>query len=71
MTQNMSEIDQGVRLVIAFALALVSLSLGFGTPAGVVLLVVSGVLLVTAATAFCPLYYVLHLRTRKPQVTGA
>lgn len=71
MKQNMNEIDQGARLGSGFALALVSLSLGFGTPVGIALLVVSGVLLVTAATAFCPLYRALHLTTRKPRVTGA
>ncbi len=71
MRQNMNEVDQGARLVVAFGLALVSLSIGFGTVAGIVLLVVSGVLLLTAATAFCPLYHVLHLTTRKPHVTGA
>lgn len=71
MRQNMNEIDQAARLVIAFALALVSLSLGFGTAAGIILLVLSGVLLLTAATAFCPLYSVLHLTSRKPRVTGA
>lgn len=71
MRQNMNEVDQGVRVVIAFALALVSLSLGFGTAIGILLLVASGVLLLTAATAFCPLYYVLRVSTRKRHVTGA
>lgn len=71
MSQNMNEIDQGVRVVVAFALALLSLSLGFGTAAGIVLLVISGVLLVTAAAGFCPVYRLLHLTTRKPRVTGA
>ena len=71
MRQNMNEIDQAARLVIAFALALLSLSLGFGTAAGIILLVLSGVLLLTASTAFCPLYSVLHLTSRKPRVTGA
>lgn len=64
MTQNMGPVDQGARVVVAFALALLSLSLGFGTVIGIVLLVIAGVLLVTATAGFCPLYAVLRISTR-------
>jgi hypothetical protein len=64
MTQNMGSVDRGVRVVIAFALALLSLSLGFGTAIGIALLVLAGVLLVTATVGFCPLYVPFHISTR-------
>ncbi len=64
MTQNMGPVDQGVRVVIVFALTLLSLSLGFGTAIGIALLVVAGVLLVTATVGFCPLYVPFHISTR-------
>jgi len=60
----MGPLDQGARVVIAFALALLSLSLGFGTVAGIVLLVVAGILGVTATFGFCPLYAPFHINTR-------
>jgi hypothetical protein len=43
MTQNMGPIDRAARVVVAFAVALLSLSLGFGTVIGIVLLVVAGI----------------------------
>ncbi len=64
MTQNMGPIDRAARVVVAFALALLSLSVGFGTVTGIVLLVVAGILLVTATVGFCPLYALVHTSTR-------
>lgn len=66
MTQNIGPLDQGIRVVAAFGLALLALSLGFGTAIGIVLLVVAGVLAVTAATGFCPLYVPFGISTRRP-----
>ncbi|HUZ71277.1 MAG TPA: DUF2892 domain-containing protein [Candidatus Saccharimonadales bacterium] len=64
MTQNIGPIDRVVRLMIAFAAALLSLSVGFGTVSGIVLLVLAGILLVTATVGFCPLYALLRISTR-------
>jgi uncharacterized membrane protein YphA (DoxX/SURF4 family) len=64
MTQNTDPIDRAARVVVAFAVALLSLSLGFGTVIGIVLLVVAGILLVTATVGFCPLYALFHISTR-------
>ena len=71
MTQNMGALDQGARVVIAFALALLSLSLGFGSVAGIVLLVVAGILVVTATVGFCPLYALFHISTRRHRQASA
>lgn len=64
MTQNMGPIDRAARVVVAFAVAPLSLSLGVGTVIGIVLLVVAGVLLVTATVGFCPLYGLFHISLR-------
>ena len=40
-----------------------ALAIGIGSVGGILLLVVGGVLVVTAATGFCPLYRVLGLST--------
>ncbi len=64
MTQNMGPIDRVARVMVAFAAALLSLSLGFGTVIGIVLLVVAGILLVTATVGFCPLYALFYITTR-------
>jgi hypothetical protein len=64
MPQNVGPIDRAVRVVVAFAFALLSLSLGFGTVVGIVLLVGAGILLVTATVGFCPLYALFHISTR-------
>jgi hypothetical protein len=50
--------------VVASAAALLSLSLGVGNVIGIVLLVVAGILLVTATVGFCPLYALFHITTR-------
>jgi hypothetical protein len=64
MTQNIGTIDRAARVVVAFGLTLLSLSLGFGTMIGIVSLVVAGILLVTATVGFCPLYALFRISTR-------
>jgi hypothetical protein len=64
MTQNMGPLDRAVRVVVAFAIALLSLSLGFGTVIGIVLLVGAGILLVTGTVGFCPLYGLFRISAR-------
>ena len=65
MTQNMGPIDRAARVVVAFAVALLSLSLGgVGSVIGIFFLVVAGILLGTATVGFCPLYALLRISTR-------
>jgi hypothetical protein len=64
MTRNMGSIDRVVRgLVVAPILVLVALAVGPGTGVGVVLLVVAGVMALTAAVGFCPAYVPLRIST--------
>jgi hypothetical protein len=63
MTTNESSVDRVVRVVLAIAAVAGAFAIGAGSVLGIALLVVAGVLLVTAATGFCPLYRVLGIST--------
>ena len=65
MTKNMSTLDRKLRtFLVAPLLVVIALLVGATSVAGIVLLVLAGVMLATSALSFCPLYAVLHLNTR-------
>lgn len=67
MQRNEGTADRVIRFVAAVAAVIVAVIVGAGTAPGIGLLVVAAVLLVTAATGFCPLYRVLGVTTcRRP-----
>ena len=64
MTPNMGTFDRGLRAFVVAPVAIVgAVIVGVGTLAGVILLVVAGIMLVTALTGFCPNYIVLGIST--------
>lgn len=63
MRANESTVDRVIRLVIAVVAVGVSAAIGFGTVGGIILLVVAGIMAVTAAVGFCPLYAVFGFST--------
>lgn len=64
MTVNMGALDRGLRAFIVAPVAIVvALLVGAGTLAGVILFVVAGIMLATAATGFCPTYTVFGIST--------
>lgn len=65
MKPNMGSLDRLLRVLVAAALLVLAVVLGAGTIAGVVLLVFAGIMLATAALAFCPLYRLVHVDTRR------
>lgn len=68
MTKNMNTLDRSLRaFVVAPLLVIAALFVGAGTILGVVLLVLTAVMLATAAVGFCPLYALFHLNTRGQQ----
>jgi hypothetical protein len=64
MPRNMGVFDRGLR---AFAVAPVAIAaaliLGAGTLGGIILFVVAGIMLASAATGFCPTYTVVGIST--------
>jgi hypothetical protein len=63
MRTNESTVDRVVRLVVAAVAVGVSAAIGFGTVGGIILLVVAGIMAVTAAVGFCPLYALFGIST--------
>lgn len=63
MTTNEGTVDRSIRVALAVAAVVGAVLVGASSVLGIVLLVVAGVLLLTAATGFCPLYRVLGIST--------
>ncbi len=63
MTKNESGFDRVIRLIIAVAAIVGAALVGFGTVGAWVMLAVAAIMLVTAATGFCPLYRVFGMST--------
>ncbi|HSJ22412.1 MAG TPA: DUF2892 domain-containing protein [Nocardioidaceae bacterium] len=63
MTRNVGTVDRAVRTVVGLGLAVWAFSIGVASAAGIALVVVAAVLLVTAAVGFCPLYRLLGIST--------
>lgn len=61
--KNEGNIDRIVRLVVAAAAIAGAAALGPGTVGGIVLLAVAAIMVVTAATGFCPLYRLIGIDT--------
>jgi hypothetical protein len=64
MTRNMGSWDRGLRTFPFAPIAIaVGLILGAGSVGGVILFAVAGIMLVSSATAFCPIYTVVGIST--------
>lgn len=68
MVTNESTLDRVLRAVAGVVVAVAALAVGLGSALGIVLVVLAGVLLVTAAVGFCPLYRLLGISTAAPAV---
>ena len=63
MSRNESPLDRGLRGALGAVLAVIGIAVGASTIAGVGLLAIAAVLIVTAAVGFCPLYRLLGMST--------
>ena len=64
MIRNMGALDRGARAFVVAPMAIaVALILGAGTVGGIILFVVAGIMLASAATAFCPMYTLIGIST--------
>ena len=66
MTVNEGAADRIIRLIVAAAAVLVSWWAGFGSVAGIILLVFAGWMFVTGAVGVCPGYWLVKISTRPP-----
>jgi len=69
MKKNEGNMDRVLRILLGAGAVAWSDSIGFSTAWGVVLLVVAAVMVLTAASGFCPAYKLLHPSTI-PDHTG-
>ena len=71
MKKNMGTIDRVIRVLIAVVIAVLYISGVVTGTLGIVLLVISGILLVTSFAGSCPLYYLFGLRSNKNELKNA
>jgi hypothetical protein len=67
MTVNEGTTDRILRLVVTAAAVLLAWWAGFGSVAGIILLVVAGIAVVTATVGYCPTYELFRFSTRPSQ----
>jgi Inner membrane protein YgaP-like, transmembrane domain len=60
MHTNLSSLDRGIRAGVALAALIVTIVIGAGSTGGIVLLMLTALMGVTAAVGFCPLYALFH-----------
>ena len=65
MKQNMGSTDKVVRILIAVAIAVLYFANVISGTVAIVLLVLSGVFILTSLLGFCPLYMPIGLSTLK------
>jgi hypothetical protein len=65
--KNESTLDRAIRLIAGIALIGLNLAGILGGPVAIVAWVVAGILLLTGAIGFCPLYALLGIRTSAPE----
>ena len=63
MTTNESTLDRIIRGIVGAIALVIAVVVGMGSVGGILLVVVGGILVVTAAVGFCPLYRVLGMNT--------
>ncbi len=63
MRTNEGTADRAIRVVLGIAAIVGAVLVGASSVLGIVLFVAAGILLVTAATGFCPLYRVFGIST--------
>ena len=64
MTVNEGTADRALRLVVAAAAVLFAWWAGFGSVAGIILLVFAGWMFVTGTAGVCPGYWLVKISTR-------
>lgn len=67
MKTNLSNTDRVIRIILAVVIAALYFTNIISGTLALVLLIVAGILFITAIVAFCPVYFALHLNSSKKQ----
>jgi uncharacterized membrane protein YobD (UPF0266 family) len=65
MKKNMGGIDRIIRIIFALVIAVLFFSNVISGTAGIILLVLAGIFLITSLVSFCPLYWPFGINTCK------
>lgn len=65
MKKNMGNLDKAIRILIALTISILYFTQTISGTAGMVLLIIGAVLLLTTIINFCPLYTILGINTCK------
>jgi len=68
MKTNLGNADRVIRIILAMIIATLYFTNIISGTLALVLLIVAGVLFLTAVISFCPLYFILHLNSSKKQI---
>lgn len=63
LSHNVGRIDRAIRIALGIVLAMAAIAGSIATPWLYVTWVLAGVMLVTGAVGFCPLYWILGIST--------
>jgi hypothetical protein len=64
MMRNMGTTDRIIRIILGLAAVLIASLVSMNGALQIILWVIGGILLVTAAIGFCPLYRLVHCSTK-------
>ena len=67
MKKNMGTIDKIVRIIIALIIVLLYVANKIEGTTAIVLLILSGIFILTSFISFCPLYFPLGITTAKKE----
>ncbi len=65
MKKNMGLADKAVRVLVALTVAILTITKVISGPVAVILLVLSGIFILTSVVSFCPLYLPFGINTGK------
>jgi hypothetical protein len=67
MKKNLGTVDKVIRILVAVAVVILYFTNVISGTAGIILLILTVVLVITSLVSFCPLYWSLGLSTRKKE----
>ncbi len=67
MNKNMGTIDKVIRILVAVIVVVLYFTHIISGTLGIILLIVSGIFVLTSLLSFCPLYLPFGLNTRKKE----
>jgi len=67
MRKNMGTIDKVIRILVAVVVAILYFTSIISGTLAIILLIVSGIFILTSFLSFCPLYLTCGLSTRKKE----